>query len=89
YINYGIDNGAHFICPSTSSTVANDLLHIWHSNLIRRTHARIQAYVIDTKANMAKYTYNDVSEGDGNEYQLDYDLTDGFISDRSQYALYF
>ena len=89
YINYGIENGAHFICPSVSDTESKDLLQIWHSNLIRRTHARIQGYVIDTKANMAKYTYNDVTEGDGNEYQLDYDLTDGFITDRSQYALYF
>ena len=89
YISYGIDNGAHFICPSTSDTEANDLLQIWHSNLIRRTHARIQGYVIDTKGNMAKYTHNDLSEGDGNKYQLDYDLTDGFITDRPDYALYF
>ena len=89
YINYGIDNGAHFICPSTSDTEANDLLHIWHSNIIRRTHARIQAYIIDTKSNMAKYTHNELSEGSGNLYQLDYDLTDGFITDRPDYALFF
>ena len=89
YISYGIDNGAHFICPSTSDTEANDLLHIWHSNLIRRTHARIQASIVNTKANMAKYTHNNISEGSGNEYQLDYDLTDGFITDRSQYGVYF
>lgn len=89
YINYGIDNGAHFICPSTSDTESHDLLQVWHSNLIRRTHARIQGYVIDTKANLAKYTHNDLSESDGNEYQLDYDLTDGVITDRPDYALFF
>lgn len=89
YINYGIDNGAHFICPNTSDTKSHDLLQVWHSNLIRRTHARIQGYVVDTKANMAKYTFNELSEGDGNDYQLDYDITDGFITDRPDYALFF
>jgi glycerophosphoryl diester phosphodiesterase len=89
YINFGIDHGAHFICPNISDKESNDLLQIWHSNLIRRTGARIQGYVIDSKANLAKYTYNDLSESDGNIYQLDYDLTDGVITDRSDYALYF
>ena len=89
YISYGIDNGAHFICPSTSDDEAKDLLKIWHSNLIRRTHARIQGYVIDAHADLSKYTYNDQTESKGNIYQLDYNLTDGIISDRSDYALYY
>lgn len=90
YINYGVDNGAHFICPTISSSKeTNDLLQLWHSDLIRRTHARIQGYVVDTKADMAQYTFNNISESKGNKYELEYDLTDGFITDRPDYAKYF
>ncbi len=86
FINFGIEHGAQFISPNVST---NDLLQPWQSNLIRRTNARIQAYTIDKKAQMGQYTYNDLPESEGNIYQLEYDLTDGFISNRPQYALFF
>ena len=86
FINYGIEHGAQFIAPNVST---NDLLKPWQSNLIRRTNARIQAYTIDTKAKMGQYTYNNLTVAQGNIYQLDYDLTDGFITNRPQYARYF
>lgn len=86
FINFGIDHGAQFIGPNVST---NDLLQVWQSNLIRRTDARIQGYNINTKANMAKYTFNDLSTSEGNVYQLEYDLTDGFTGNRPQYATYF
>jgi hypothetical protein len=38
---------------------------------------------------MAKYTFNDLPVSDGNVYQLEYDLTDGFTGNRPQYAAYF
>ena len=88
-INYGIDHGAQFISPSASEDATRDLLKVWQSNLIRRTNARIHAFTIDTKARMGRYTYNDLSVSEGNIYQLEYDLTDGFITNRTQYALYF
>lgn len=86
FINFGIDHGAQFIGPNVST---NDLLQVWQSNLIRRTNARIQGFNINTKANMAKYTFNDLPTSDGNIYQLEYDLTDGFTGNRPQYATYF
>ncbi len=86
FINFGIDHGAQFIGPNVST---NDLLKVWQSNLIRRTSARIQGYNINTKGNMAKYTFNDLPVSEGNVYQLEYDLTDGFITNRAQYGTYF
>jgi hypothetical protein len=38
---------------------------------------------------MGQYTYNELTEAEGNIYQLDYDLTDGFITNRPQYAAFF
>lgn len=86
YINFGIVHGAQFIAPNISTY---DLLQPWQSNLIRRSQAKIQAYTVDTKAKMGQYTYNDLSTSQGNIYQLEYDLTDGFITNRTQYAKYF
>ncbi len=86
FINYGIDNGAQFIAPNVSTY---DLLKPWQSNLIRRSNARIQAYTVDLKAKMGQYTYNDLTVSQGNIYQSEYDLTDGFITNRTQYARYF
>jgi len=86
FVNFGIDHGAQFIAPNTSTS---DLLEPWQATLIRRTGARIQGYTIDTKAEMAKYTYNTLLPADGNIYQFNYDLTDGFITNRPQYAAFF
>jgi glycerophosphoryl diester phosphodiesterase len=86
HVNYGIEHGAQFIAPNTST---NDLLHPWQAALIRRTNARIQGYTINTKANMAQYTYNELPIAQGNIYQLDVDLSDGFITNRPQYAAFF
>ena len=86
YISFGINHGAQFLAPNTSTS---DLLKVWQSDLIRRTGARIQGFNIDTKGEMAKYTFNDLSSSDGNIYQLEYDLTDGFVTNRPQYATYF
>jgi len=86
FVNFGIEHGAQFIGPNTST---NDLLKVWQSNLIRRTNAKIQGFTINTKADMAQYTFNDLGTSDGNIYQLEYDLTDGFITNRPQYATYY
>lgn len=86
FISYGIDHGAQFIAPNTSTS---DLLTIWQSNLIRRTSARIQGYTISVKADLSKYTNNNQPVSEGNIYQLDYNLTDGLITNRPQYATYF
>ena len=86
FVNFGIEHGAHFICPNIST---NDLLKPWQGNMIRRTKAKIHAFTVDTKAQMAKFTYNDLSPADGNIYEKEFDLTDGFITDRPQYAKFF
>jgi len=86
YISFGIEHGAQFIAPNTST---HNILNVWQSNLIRRTKAKIQGFNIDKKADMAKYTYNNLDKSAGNVYQLEYDLTDGFITNRPQYALFF
>lgn len=85
-INFAIEHKAQFIAPNVSSA---DLLKPWQSNLIRRTGARIQAYTIDEKASMAQYTRNYLAASYGNIYELEYDLTDGFITNRPQYANFF
>ena len=86
FVNFGIEHGAHFICPNIST---NDLLKPWQANMIRRTKAGIHAFTVDTKAQMARYTYNNLTPADGNIYQKEFDLTDGFITDRPQYAKFF
>jgi len=86
YVNFGIDHGAQFISPNTST---NDLLKPWQAELIRRTGARVQAFTVNTKAQMAQYTYNNLPPSAGNIYQFNYDLTEGFITNRPQYARYF
>lgn len=86
FLNFGIEHGAHFICPNIST---NDLLKPWQAEMIRRTNAKIHGFTIDTKAQMSRYTYNDRSTADGNIYHKEYDLTDGFITDRPQYAKFF
>ena len=86
FLNFGIDHGAQFISPNTSSS---DLLKVWQGNLIRRTNARIQGFTIDTKASLSQYTYNNQTESGGNIYNLEYNLTDGVITNRPQYATYY
>jgi glycerophosphoryl diester phosphodiesterase len=86
FVNYGVNHGAQFISPNTST---NDLLKVWQSNLTRRTNARIQGFTIDTKASLSQYTYNIQPESEGNIYQLEFNLTDGVITNRPQYATFY
>ena len=86
FVNFGVNHGAQFISPNTST---NDLLKVWQSNLIRRTNARIQGFTISTKADLSQYTSNIQPESEGNIYQLEYNLTDGVITNRPQYATFY
>lgn len=78
FINFAVDNLAHFIGPS----IEPELLEPWQGELIRRSEMKIHPYSFDTKEQMEKFyktTYQ------GKEIQL----CDAMFTNRSEITLKF